>query len=91
MTRVTRVCVVMNALMLLAMSVHGTGAQGAPVKIIAAPVRVRGPVVNSPSTGQLGTIAQHQQNSSDWGVQTNIHHRRDRLQHAPKTLGTYTD
>lgn len=90
MRRVLRISVVMTALMSLALPACDADAQGVAVKVNAAPVHVKAPVIKDPSL-QLGAGAQNLQHSSDWGVQMNIRHKRDRLQRASKAAGTHTD
>ncbi len=90
MARICRIGVVIAALTWLALPACEADAQGLGVKVNAAPVRVKAPVIKDPSP-QLGTGAQNLQHSSDWGVQMNIRHKRDRLQRTSKAPGTHTD
>jgi hypothetical protein len=90
MRRISRIGVVMTALMSLALPACQADAQGLAAKVNAAPVRVKAPVIKDPSL-QLGTGAQNLQHSSDWGVQMNIRHKRDRLQRASKAGAIHTD
>ena len=86
MTRIPMVGVVVSAAVWLALSPYASQAQGLAVKV-AAPVGVKTPVVRGPN---LDTGISHQQRSSDFGVQINIKHKRDRLQGASGTTGTKT-
>ena len=90
MTRIFRIGVVITALTGLALPACEADAQGIAVKVVAAPVHVKAPVIKDPSL-QLGASTQNLQHSSDWGTQMNIRHKRDRLQRASKVGGTHTD
>jgi hypothetical protein len=84
-----RIGVVITALAWLALPACEAGAQA--VKINAAPVRLKAPVIENPPPVQLGAALQNQQNLSNAGVQTNIRHRRDRLQRKSSPGQSKTD
>ena len=91
MRRIAKIGVVMAALMSLALPACKTDAQGVGVKVNAAPIRVKAPVIKDPPPVQLGAAFQNQQHLSNAGVQTNIRHKRDRLQRKSKPGEPKTD
>jgi hypothetical protein len=91
MAQICKVGVVMGALMLPIFPLCNAGAQAPAVKVTAAPVHVKALVIKDPPPVQLGAALQNQQNLSNAGVQTNIRHKRDRLQRKSKPGGSKTD
>ena len=90
MIRMFRIGVVITALVWLALPACEAGAQA--VKINAAPVRLKAPVDQRIRRRCNSSAAlQNQQNLSNAGVQTNIRHRRDRLQRKSSPGQSKTD